>query len=363
MIPQSGITTSSRYRQPLEEGRGSLLSRLFGSYCTASKDLQSVLKIELPRTPHARLALLEDIQDGLTKRKAFEEATQYLKPLFGDVWREDTTPFTDIRECWNWFTEHNEEIASFTPEQLQYLVTSDVVLSFNELKDVTVEASRKVGLETPELAAEELTRARDELNDLTTLLHSSVPERDYTPFEVISELSSLIGSGASTITFDASALEVISRADLDTLRKELSRYLKNYEYSDLGKGNPYFGAKNLDLQPTELWRLTKDLEEAKVAIETWIEYQRFIKLPISDSSEHSLMAADRAGSVYRALGAAPEGASKYVKMLHRQMTRGSGRLIEAIDTGADWLEHKARLEPMTSSIRSGTRALPNTVGR
>ena len=82
--------------------------------------------------------------------------------------------------------------------------------------------SRSIGVEAPELDADELTQVRDKLNALTNLLHESVPNRDYSPFELISELSSFIGQDRTAPRFDASAIESFSRLDVATLREALS---------------------------------------------------------------------------------------------------------------------------------------------
>ena len=202
--------------------------------------------------------------------------------------------------------------------------------------------SRSIGVEAPELDAEELTQVRDKLNSLTNLLHESVPNRDYSPFEVISELCSFIGQDRTAPKFDASAIESFSRLDVASLRETLSDYLAIVNKYGFGDDNPFFGAQNLNLQPTELVRLVDDLEKAKVVLEAWNKFQRGIEEPISEAVELTLKNSDRARRVYKALKAAPPGASAYIEMIHG--AQGDTRFIEAVNAGADWVEHKAKLE-------------------
>jgi hypothetical protein len=118
-------------RIPLVKGVASLLSRVFGKYRSASKELSSYLKTELPKSPEDRLKLLDEIIEGRSKKDLFEEETEFLKAKLGEEWRGERTPFDEILSVLQWFQSTSKEIAEFTFEKLKGLMGQESTMSFS----------------------------------------------------------------------------------------------------------------------------------------------------------------------------------------------------------------------------------------
>ena len=85
--------------------------------------------------------------------------------------------------------------------------------------------SKSKGVESPSLDAAELKKARDELNKVANLLHQDLPQRDYTPYSVLSRLVSYVSKNTRAPRFDARDLESLTRDQELELFDALQDYL------------------------------------------------------------------------------------------------------------------------------------------
>nr|WP_319483466.1 DUF3320 domain-containing protein [uncultured Cohaesibacter sp.] len=93
---------ASRLRPALVKGEGSFLARWFGGYRQASRELASVLRSELPKSPTDRRRLVDGIQEIQRLRQTLAEEEDHLKAALKDVWRGERTPFNQLHGSMQW---------------------------------------------------------------------------------------------------------------------------------------------------------------------------------------------------------------------------------------------------------------------
>lgn len=112
-----------------------------------------------------------------------------------------------------------------------------------------------------------LKDSRDALNEIASVLHSPVDGRDFTPFEVISEMIDMIGRNVPPPRLSAVNLNALTNAN----RNDLIRLVKELRDSLAPVGDkvehPFYGANNWRLQPTDLLRLVDEIRQAVAAID------------------------------------------------------------------------------------------------
>ncbi|MBT5700553.1 MAG: DUF3320 domain-containing protein [Gammaproteobacteria bacterium] len=208
--------------------------------------------------------------------------------------------------------------------------------------------SKSKGVEPPSIGSNDLKEARDELNRLTSLLHSKLPERDYSPFDVLAKLVSHISSGAPTPRFDGLPLEPLTKDEEARLVERLESYLALIEEHGTGSDNPFFGATNLDLQPTDIRRLIEDLEVALGYLNDWSPYQEELEANLLQDSSFTLSSADSCRSVYVQLQKAPNYTEQHISVVHSNLS--DVRFKEAISIGASWVEYKRGLSSTVNEV-------------
>ena len=160
----------------------------------------------------------------------------------------------------------------------------------------TISNSRSAEESTTDVTA--LEGARDRLNEIADALHAQTPERDYTPFQVLSELSLFMGRLNRAPRFNAEALEPISEHELGTLSEALVRFSELTEREGQKAPNPFQSAENLDLEPIDLQRTvetTRSLAEQLQALDTLLSSLReSLLLPQQNSVESAHLALTHA---------------------------------------------------------------------
>ena len=124
-------TDLEHLRSPIVKGMGSFLSRIFGKYRSASKELGTYLKSDLPKSPEDRLKLVDAIIEGKKKRDLFDEEVEFLKSKIGEEWRGERTPFTEIISVLKWLQGTSKEFAEFTSEKLKGLIGQETIRTFS----------------------------------------------------------------------------------------------------------------------------------------------------------------------------------------------------------------------------------------
>ena len=122
------------------------------------------------------------------------------------------------------------------------------------LEELAATLSNSRSVEEMATDVTELEGARDRLNEIAAVLHAKTPERDYTPFQVLSEMSRFMGRVNRAPRFNASALEPISDHELKILSETLLSFSELTNQERQKAPNPFQGAENLDLEPMDLQR-------------------------------------------------------------------------------------------------------------
>lgn len=118
-------------RPTLAGGADSWLSRLFGGYRPACRELAGWLSAPLPKSPRDRLRLLDGIMEGQEKRRAFEEESGFLKDKLGDLWRGERTPFNRLLKTASWLGHQNGALLACPLDSLEAAVSGDALASFD----------------------------------------------------------------------------------------------------------------------------------------------------------------------------------------------------------------------------------------
>lgn len=203
----------------------------------------------------------------------------------------------------------------------------------------TISNSR--GVETPQLDSEELTKSRDELNKVSNLLHTPLPDRNYTPYSVLTKLVGFISKDTRAPCFDATKLESITDDQESEIFEALENYLDIVSEYGFGNDNPFQGTTNLDLQPTDLQRLKDELQNAIEDLNDWKSYQTGLEYAISSESLLTLSNADICRSIFENLQIAPSKSTQLIKIARDNME--VAKFEDAIQRGKSWIAFKEEL--------------------
>ena len=89
-------------RARLAPGASSVWARIFGGYRGASRDLGTLLTGSLPKEPHARLALVDELIVVRKRRAVMADEEPWLREALGSEWRGERTPFAALAEMAGW---------------------------------------------------------------------------------------------------------------------------------------------------------------------------------------------------------------------------------------------------------------------
>jgi hypothetical protein len=189
-----------------------------------------------------------------------------------------------------------------------------------------------------------LRHARDELNRIAELLHDPLEGKDYSPFEAIAEIVSFIGRDIPAPSVVLESLETLTNADRRRLSADITRYIEAIDRYGTPEKHPFAGTNALDLQPPDVQRLARELENAISALETVaacasdpLEAQGF-------ASPESLDQVAAWQGLLKAIAHAPAGTPDYVSELFDRAN--DKRLIESLQAAVDWKAAKSSAEPV-----------------
>ena len=119
----------------------------------------------------------------------------------------------------------------------------------------------------PDTFSAALRESRDQLNRIADLLHTKIPNHDYTPFEAMAVLVRFIGSGRQPPQLHRDGLEELTGAQCRDLERDIGQLATLLEAGGLRSEHPLAGCRNLDLQPVDLQRLDAALQAALEALD------------------------------------------------------------------------------------------------
>ncbi|WP_376871232.1 DUF3320 domain-containing protein [Albirhodobacter sp. R86504] len=182
----------------------------------------------------------------------------------------------------------------------------------------------------------QLRKSRDELNRLANILHEPLAPTKETPFSAISEIIGFIGQDASAPSIPLDGLEAIDKDARSHARRTLDAYLDASQHAGAIGKHPFRGTRDLDLQPTDLTRLSQELEQARKKIAALLndisELSNALNLPLP----RSISQIEKLGQGLGLLDKAPVEISRVLSVLFKAAEQT--RLHEGLAAGAAWSE-------------------------
>lgn len=179
-----------------------------------------------------------------------------------------------------------------------------------------------------------LRATRDQLNQITALLHDPLPSTGETPFRAISEIVGHIGKGAPPPSIPLDGLAGLDRAARTRALAAIAGFVAALGRVGEPEDHPFRGTTALDLQPTDLARLESELAAALTDIDALQAETARIAQALHLPAPQSLSEAAAITAGLRALAAQPPGAATLAPILFDHA--GQPRLAEGLAAGADW---------------------------
>jgi hypothetical protein len=193
-----------------------------------------------------------------------------------------------------------------------------------------------------------LRLARDELNRITTLLHTPIAPSNDSPFRAISEIIGFIGAGVKPPSIPQEGLEKLDFGARQQALAAISAFVEACKVIGQPEAHPFRGTKALELQPTELSRLEDELAAASKVISEILQEAAQLAQLLNRPEPATLAEISALSTAVKVLASAPDGAADLIATLFSPA--GQIRLDEALQAGADWAAAK--------SAASGKFALP-----
>ncbi len=176
---------------------------------------------------------------------------------------------------------------------------------------------------------------RDALNRTTDLLHLPLGPAGDTPFGAMAQIIGLIGKGAKPPCISLAGLDGLCGAQRNTALQAITRFVEALDSVGAPEVHPFRGARNHDLQPTDLSRLEAELEDASTALN--ILGIEAVGVAKSLFQKEPKCLADVAGLIegLNCLASAPSDAGSVLTQTLFERV-GQPRLTEALTAGTNW---------------------------
>ena len=185
-----------------------------------------------------------------------------------------------------------------------------------------------------------LRATRDQLNQITALLHDPLPPAGEAPFRTISEIVGHIGKGAPPPSIPLDGLAALDRAARTRALGAIAGFVEALGRVGAPEAHPFRGTSALDLQPTDLARLESELAAALTDIDAVLAETGRIAQALHLPASQSLSDAAALTVALQAFAAQPPGAAALIPVLFDHAAQP--RLAEGLAAGADWAAaHKA----------------------
>ena len=172
----------------------------------------------------------------------------------------------------------------------------------------TVFAGRAVP-ETPP-SPKALTAARNKLNAIENVLHEKLEGKDYAPFDVIAELCGFLGRSAPPPKLRSDVLAELTNTRRDAIREEVRTFAEALEVTGPPAEHPFFGTGALDLQPTDVDRLERELRNALNSVGAMLKTSEGIARRLGVDTPLDLATPKRLARCVRRAWEAPEGVAE-----------------------------------------------------
>lgn len=154
-----------------------------------------------------------------------------------------------------------------------------------------------------------LRHDRDKLNNISDLLHKPISVSGDTPFRAMSEIIGLIGKGAQPPTISLNHLDRLGHSERQIAARAIGRFVEALGVAGDPAIHPFRGAREYDLQPTDLSRLQTDLAAASTAMMDLLIESACLAAPVFQSPPLSLSEVGTLVETIEVLSKAPSDAS------------------------------------------------------
>ncbi len=179
-----------------------------------------------------------------------------------------------------------------------------------------------------------LRQARDELNRISSLLHTPLPPSDETPFRAISEMVNFIGKGATPPAIPLDGLHALGREARAAACDAIAQFIPAWTKAGAPENHPFRGTRQLDLQPMDLARLEKELSAAIAAVGDLLKEGDQLAVTLHRPEPRTLREIAALADGLRQMAAAPSRAGEFIDVLFPHA--GSGRMMDGLEAGEAW---------------------------
>ncbi len=185
-----------------------------------------------------------------------------------------------------------------------------------------------------------LKEARDELNRVADLLHTSLPGSDFSPFEAISEIIGFIGRDIPSPRLSEPTLADLSVDAFRRVAEDVREFAEALAVVGRIAEHPFTDVGNPDLQPPDLKRLEGELLAAENAIECLLPFLDKVARATDSTGEPTIACARSQVDLLRHSKKTPDS---LLARLPQLLADRSEQFAEAVDAGAAWQETRSRI--------------------
>ena len=183
-----------------------------------------------------------------------------------------------------------------------------------------------------------LRAARDRLNEIAEALHRPIGKTGETPYSIVGRQAQFLGAGHPPPTLDTERLATMTRSDEETLLATIEQYHDRLVANGSGSIHPFEGARNLELQPVDLERLTPRLAEAARAVRAVVSAMRQALESLGAEAPPVLTTAAPLADLLEILEAIPGGAPDEARAIFA--LPDTARLRQVLTAAAIWREKR-----------------------
>ena len=211
----------------------------------------------------------------------------------------------------------------------------------------TLGAGRSIpGMPAP---PDKLKAVRDELNNLTGLLHKPVAETGDTPFGALAVQARLIGLGAPPPSTEIEGIGQLGRDQVERMVASAVRLGELRDEYGPPARHPFFGTGRTDLQPLELQRHQELLRKLAAATKALSVNLLKVATVLGVEAPGTLRTAETISKLL-ALAVGMPCAEEPALLARLVGRKRSDRLAEAVSVGRLWREERSLAEPMFSEV-------------
>lgn len=188
----------------------------------------------------------------------------------------------------------------------------------------------------------ELRVTRNDLNKIAAMLHEPLEPTGDAPFSALSEIVGFIGKQTPPPQIALEGLERLGREARETAQKALGGLIAARERTGPPEAHPFFGARAIDLQPTDLSRLEAELREAIAAMQGLEQETVAIATTLGVDPPASLSSIPDLLEQLARIAPIPHGATAHVDNIFAHAR--DRELATALAAGIAWREARTAAE-------------------